>query len=109
MAVSKAMFAAFTELGLIESVNVEIKLSPTEQYDLVGLHTISEEKLRALDGDALVKLNRAGFLQGAFLVIASLNAWLPPAVALVSTIVRLPPPFDSVALVLPAPKFLNQS
>ena len=35
--------------------------------------TISEEKLRALDGDALVKLNRSGFLQGAFLVLASLN------------------------------------
>jgi hypothetical protein len=73
MAVSRAMFAAFTELNLIEPVKVEIKLGPDEQYDLVGLHTISEEKLRALDGDALVKLNRSGFLQGAFLVLASLN------------------------------------
>jgi hypothetical protein len=73
MAVSKAMFAAFDELGLIEPVKVEIKFNAEEQYDLLGLHTISEEKLRTLDGEALVKLNKAGFLQGAFLVLASLN------------------------------------
>ena len=73
MALSRAMFAAFNEFHLIEPVKVEVKLGPNEQYDLVGLHTISEEKLRALDGTALEKLNRAGFLQGAFLVIASLN------------------------------------
>jgi len=73
MAISRAMFAAFTELNLIEPVKVEVKLGPDEQYDLVGLHTLSEEKIRALDGQALEKLNRAGFLQGAFLVLASLN------------------------------------
>src|SRR3954447_19782689 len=39
----------------------------------------------------------------------SVKAWLPPAVALVSVICRAPPEFASVALVLPAPKFLNQS
>jgi hypothetical protein len=71
--VSKAMFAAFTALDLIEPCNVEIKLDSGEQIDLVGLHTLSEEKLAALDGEALVKLNKAGFLQGAFLVLASLN------------------------------------
>jgi SapC protein len=73
MAVSRAMFAAFDEFNLIEPVKIEVKLGPDEQYDLVGLYTISEEKLRGLDGEALVKLNRAGFLQGAFLVVASLN------------------------------------
>jgi SapC len=73
MAISKAMFAAFTELELIEPVKVEIRLTPQEQYDLVGMYTVSEEKLAALDGDALVRLNRAGFLQGAFLVLASMN------------------------------------
>jgi hypothetical protein len=73
MALSKAMFAAFTALDLIEPVNVEINLTSEEQYSVRGLHTISEEKLAALEGDALYKLNKAGFLQGAFLVIASLN------------------------------------
>jgi hypothetical protein len=73
LAVSDAMFAAFTAMDLIEPVNVEIKFSSEEQYNLRSLYTISEEKLAALDGDALARLNKAGFLQGAFLVIASLN------------------------------------
>lgn len=73
LAVSDAMFAALTAMDLIEPVNVEIKFSSEEQYNLRSLYTISEEKLAALDGDALARLNKAGFLQGAFLVIASLN------------------------------------
>jgi hypothetical protein len=73
VAVGKAMFAAFAEHDLIEPVKVEIRFSPEEQYDLIGLYTISEQKLRALDGAALAKLNATGFLQGAFLVLASLN------------------------------------
>ena len=73
LAASQAMFAAFTALNLIEPVKVEIKFSAEEQYNVLGLYTISEEKLAVLDGDSLVRLNRAGFLQGAFLVIASMN------------------------------------
>jgi hypothetical protein len=71
MEVSKAMFAAFAEFDLIEPVKLEIKLTPEEKYDLIGLHTINTEKLMSLDGAALEKLNRAGFLQGAFLVLSS--------------------------------------
>lgn len=73
LAVSKAMFEAFNAMQLIEPVNVEIKFNAEEQYDLRGLYTISEERLAKLDAESLFKLNRAGFLQGAFLVIASLN------------------------------------
>lgn len=73
LAISKAMFDAFTAHSLIETVNVEVKFSADEQFNLRGLYTISEEKLRGLSGDALFQLNSAGFLQGAFLVIASLN------------------------------------
>lgn len=73
MAASKAMFTAFTAHDLIEPVAVEINFTTEEQYSLKGLYTIGEEKLAALDGDALYKLNKAGFLQGAFLVIASLT------------------------------------
>lgn len=73
LAVSKAMFDAFTAHGLIEPVNVEVKFNAEEQFNLRGLYTVSEEKLRGLSGDALFELNSTGFLQGAFLVIASLN------------------------------------
>jgi len=70
---SKAMFAAFAALDLIEPVKLEIKLTAEEMYSLEGLHTINQQKLRALDGDALLRLNQAGFLQGAFLVAASVG------------------------------------
>lgn len=70
---SKAMFALFSELNLIEPVNLEIKLDGEERYEVVGLHTVSEPKLRELGADAVHRLHRSGFLQGAYLVIASLN------------------------------------
>ena len=71
--VSKAMFAAFSRLDLIEPVKLEIKLTSEDAYSLIGLHTINQQKLASLDGRALEDLNKAGFLQGAFLVAASMN------------------------------------
>ncbi len=70
--VSKAMFAAFTAAGLIEPLKVEVKFAE-EQYDLVGLQTINREKLANLDAQTLHSLHRSGFLQGAFLVVNSLQ------------------------------------
>lgn len=72
-AVSRDMFAAFDSLGLIEPVNIEIEIHQGQRYDLKGHYAISEERLAELSGSDLEKLNRAGFLRGAFLLIASLN------------------------------------
>lgn len=72
MELTKPMFAAFEEAELIEPVNVEIKLSDTEQYNVPNLHTIGEARLAALDGAALERLHRGGYLRAAFNVIASL-------------------------------------
>jgi hypothetical protein len=71
--ISTAMFAAFTEFGLIESVDMEVKPNQEEAYTVKGLHSINQQKLAALDGASLERLNKAGFLQGAFLVIASMH------------------------------------
>jgi hypothetical protein len=70
---SKAMFAAFTELELIEPVNLEIKITAEEGINVVGLQTINQRKLAELDGAALSRLHKAGFLECAFLVLASLG------------------------------------
>lgn len=70
---SKTMFAAFTALDLIEPIKLEIKLDEEQGYNVLGLHTISRQRLLALDGAALEKLNRSGLLEGAFLVLASLG------------------------------------
>jgi len=73
MAVAGTMFAAFETYELIEPVNIEIDVHDDVQYVLRGFHTVSEEKLARLEGPALERLNRAGFLRGAFLVVQSLD------------------------------------
>jgi hypothetical protein len=72
MTVSKAMFAAFTAAELIEPVKLEVRINSEEQYNVLGLHTISQQKLGALDAETLHKLHREGFLHCAFLVANSL-------------------------------------
>lgn len=73
MAVGREMLAAFDACGLIEPVELELALHSDVQYVLKGYYTISQDRLRELDGDTLARLNGAGYLQGAFLVIASLD------------------------------------
>jgi hypothetical protein len=69
--ISKAMFAAFTELELIAPVEVEVKITGSEPLNLQGFFSLNREKLAGLAGESLVKLHRAGFLQVAYLVLAS--------------------------------------
>jgi len=38
-----------------------------------GLHAIDRDRLAQLDGAALAELNRAGYLEGAYLMLASLH------------------------------------
>jgi hypothetical protein len=71
--VGKAMYAAFKALDLFEPVKLEVKLTTERTYSLAGLHTLNHEKLRALDKDSLYRLHQSGFLQGAFLQLASIN------------------------------------
>jgi hypothetical protein len=72
LTVSKAMFAAFTAADLIEPLKLEVKINSEEQYNVLGLHTISQQKLATLDAETLHKLHREGFLHCAFLVANSL-------------------------------------
>lgn len=69
----KAMFAAFESMGLIQPVRLEVKLDADHRVDLTGLHGIDRERLAALEADKLHALHRRGFLEGAFLVLASMH------------------------------------
>ena len=69
----KAMFRAFDELGLIQPMTLEVQLDESHRVSLAGLHGIERERLAELDADALHRLNRAGYLEGAYLVLASLQ------------------------------------
>lgn len=72
MAYGQAMYSALADLELIEPVNLEVSVTEEQQYKLGGFYTINDEKLSALDGVTLEKLNKAGFLEGAFLMKSSL-------------------------------------
>jgi hypothetical protein len=70
-ALIKPMFAAFQEHDLIAPVDVEVKITGAEPVNLRGFHSIDRDKLKALGGEPLLKLHRSGFLQAAYLVLAS--------------------------------------
>ncbi|WP_454832092.1 SapC family protein [Pseudoxanthomonas wuyuanensis] len=67
----KAIFAAFDELGLIQPMKIELKFDEEHGADLTGLHGIDRDRLAALDAEALHRLHRSGYLEGAYLILAS--------------------------------------
>jgi len=68
-----AMFAAFDALGLIQPMALDVALDERHRVTVSGLHAIDREALAALDGTALARLNRDGYLEGAYLMLASLH------------------------------------
>ena len=68
-----AMFATFDELGLIQPMNVELKFDAEHGASLTGLHGIDRERLAALEADALHRLHRSGYLEGAYLMLGSMH------------------------------------
>ncbi len=71
--VSRPFFAALDQLNLIEPVALEIGLNDREAYDLPGVYTISHERLAALGGADLERLNASGVLRAAYAVLSSLG------------------------------------
>lgn len=70
---SAPMFAVFDELDLLEPVLLEISLSDVETYKLPNHYTVGVDRFAGLDGAALERLNKAGFLEAAVFAIASLG------------------------------------
>ena len=68
-----AFVTALLEHQLLESFVVDIELNDGSQNRLAGFYTINEDKLSTLDGTALEKLNKSGYLQAIYMVIASLS------------------------------------
>jgi hypothetical protein len=69
----RAMFAAFDAAGLIQPVALDVQLDDAHRISVKGLHGIDRDRLAALDAATLERLNRAGFLEGAYLVLASMH------------------------------------
>lgn len=73
MAMQDVMFDMFSEFDLIEPIEIGIDLNTGEKHRLMGNHTINEDKLAALNGEQLEKLNKRGFLSLAYAVISSMT------------------------------------
>ena len=67
------MFAAFDSLGLIQPVSLDVQFDDQHRVNVGGLHGIDRERLAALDAASLHRLHAAGYLEGAFLVLASMH------------------------------------
>lgn len=70
---SRGFMAALLEYQLLESFAFDIELDDGAQYRLAGFYTINEERLAALAGAVLERLNRAGYLQAVYMVIAAMS------------------------------------
>jgi hypothetical protein len=73
IAATQPFVAALTEHNLLESFAIDIEFRDGAQHRFTGFHTIQEDRLKELRGEALSKLHRHGYLQAAFMVIASLS------------------------------------
>lgn len=58
---------------LLESFVLDVELDDGDHHRLVGFHTVNEERLKALDGEALQQLHRSGFLEAIYMAMASLS------------------------------------
>jgi len=73
MLLNKAMFDAYQRHELIEDVSIDVTLDNGDKFKVSGFQTINADRLLELSGAALEELSRAGFLQAAYFVAASLS------------------------------------
>ena len=71
--IEPAVVAAFSEFELLQPVQLQIQIDDSRRYDLVDFLRLDSGRLAALDGAALERLHRAGFLGLAFAAAASLG------------------------------------
>jgi hypothetical protein len=70
---TRAFIAALSDLKLIESIDISLNFDGAERLTLQGLYTVSLDRLRDLDDASVVRLFRAGHLQLAYTMSASLK------------------------------------
>jgi len=73
IAATPAFVDTLLKHNLLESFVLDVQLDDGVQHRLSGFYTIHEERLRALDGEALRDMHRAGHLEAAYMAIASLS------------------------------------
>lgn len=72
-AAEQGFIDALVEYDLLESFTLDVELEDKSMFRVAGFYTIHEERLNRLSGEALNALNSKGYLQPAFMVLASLS------------------------------------
>lgn len=67
-----AMTRLFEELALVEPVSLKVQVSDAQVYNFEGYLAVTPERIAALDGTALARLNEAGLLAPAIFAAHSL-------------------------------------
>ncbi|WP_028102909.1 SapC family protein [Pseudoduganella violaceinigra] len=70
---AQGFFAALQEHQLLETFVFEFELDDGSRQCLAGFNTINDERLAALGGEILERMNRAGYLQAIYMAIASMS------------------------------------
>jgi hypothetical protein len=61
------------DLGLVESITLDISLHDGSKNQLLGFSAINEDAVRALSAESLEQLSQQGFLMPLFMMLASLS------------------------------------
>lgn len=69
---NKGFSDALVQYELLEPFTLEVELNNGSKFKLMGFHTIDEDKLNALDGDALASLHSRGYLEHIYMTMASI-------------------------------------
>lgn len=70
---NNGFIAALLENELLEGVTLDMTFANGDTKSLQGFYCIAEEKMYQLRGEVLESLNQSGYLQPAFMAIASLS------------------------------------
>ena len=73
MRTTKPFFKTLEELDLLESFVLDAQLSDGSEHRLAGFYTINEDVLAELEGPELEMLNKRGYLEAIYMVIASMT------------------------------------
>lgn len=69
----RVFYRELVAMDLLEEVKIEISVFPELRYDFSGYHSISQEKLAALDAEQVFRLHRLGLLSLVYFLISSLG------------------------------------
>ena len=73
MSTTKPFFKTLEELDLLETFVLDAQLSDGSEHRLAGFYTINEDVLAELEGPELEMLNKRGYLEAIYMVIASMT------------------------------------